>query len=134
MRPMSTTRAKVFEYAVEVDRARRLSIPGGAQIDRTEGWTADHLLLAALVKCSIEAFTYHAHRAGHEVVAWGSGRGRVTRRESDGRYAFIDIHVEVDAQLAPRAEDPADLAAKAERDCFVGASLALEPEYTWRVS
>jgi organic hydroperoxide reductase OsmC/OhrA len=131
---MPTTRAKVFEYAVEVDRAQRLSIPGGAQIERPEGWTADHMLLAALVRCSIEAFTYHAHRAGHEIVAWGSGRGRVTRREPDGRYAFVDIQVEIDAQLTPRADDPADLAAKAERDCFVGASLALEPEYTWRVS
>ena len=30
--------------------------------------------------------------------------------------------------------NPADLAAKAERDCFVGASLSIEPEYTWRVS
>jgi organic hydroperoxide reductase OsmC/OhrA len=86
------------------------------------------------VRCSIEAFTYHAHHAGHEVVAWGSGRGRVTKRVSDGRYAFVDIQVEVDAQLTPRAEDPADLAAKAERDCFVGASLSLDPEYTWRVS
>jgi organic hydroperoxide reductase OsmC/OhrA len=131
---VSTARAKVFEYAVEVDRASRLSIPGGAQIDRPEGWTADHLLLAALVRCSIEAFTYHAHRAGHEVVAWGSGRGRVTRRPSDGRYAFVEIQVEVDAQVAPRSDDPADLAAKAERDCFVGASLSIEPEYTWRVS
>ena len=43
---MAAPRAKVFEYAVEVDRASRLSIPGGAQIDRLDGWTADHLLLA----------------------------------------------------------------------------------------
>ena len=131
---MATPRAKVFEYAVEVDRGERLSIPGGAQIDRTDGWTADHFLLAGLVKCSIDSFGYHARRAGHEVVAWGSARGRVTRREPDGRYAFVDIQVEVDAQLSPRAADPADLAAKAERDCFVGASLTVEPEYTWRVS
>ena len=131
---MSATRAKVFEYAVEVDRASRLSIPGGAQIDRLDGWTADHLLLAGLVRCSIDAFTYHAHRAGHEVVAWGSGRGRVTKRASDGRYAFVEARVEVDVRLTPRSEDPADLAAKAERDCFVGASLSIEPEYTWRVS
>jgi organic hydroperoxide reductase OsmC/OhrA len=131
---VSTARAKVFEYAVEVDRGSRLSIPGGAQIDHIEGWTPDHLLLAGLVRCSIDAFTYHAHRTGHEVVAWGSARGRVTRRASDGRYAFVGIQVEVDAQLTPRAEDPADLAAKAQRDCFVGASLSIEPEYTWRVS
>ena len=131
---MSTGRAKVFEYAVEVDRGHRLSVPGGAQIDRTDGWTPDHLLLAGLLRCSIDSFTYHAHRAGHEVTASGSARGRVTKRASDGRYAFVEIQVEVDAQLSPRSEDPADLAAKAERDCFVGASLSIEPEYTWRVS
>jgi len=131
---VSAARAKVFEYAVEVDRADRLSIPGGAQIGRTDGWTPDHLLLAGLVRCSIDSFTHHAHRAGHEVTALGSARGRVTKRESDGRYAFVEIHVEVDVQLTPRSDDPADLAAKAERDCFVGASLSIEPEYTWRVS
>ena len=68
------------------------------------------------------------------MTASGSARGRVTKRASDGRYAFVEIQVEVDAQLSPRSEDPADLAAKAERDCFVGASLSIEPEYTWRVS
>ena len=46
----------------------------------------------------------------------------------------FEYGVEVDVQLTPRAEDPADLAAKAERDCFVGASLSIDPEYTWRVS
>jgi organic hydroperoxide reductase OsmC/OhrA len=131
---VSATRAKVFEYAVEVDRAHRLSVPGGAQIDRTDGWTPDHLLLAGLVRCAIDSFTYHAHRAGHEVTAYGSARGRVTRRAADGRYAFVEIQVEVDVQLSPRSEDPADLAAKAERDCFVAASLSIDPEYTWRVS
>ena len=37
-------------------------------------------------------------------------------------------------QLTPRSEDPADLAAKAERDCFVGASLTPAPVYRWRVN
>jgi hypothetical protein len=27
-----------------------------------------------------------------------------------------------------------DLVAKAERDCFIGASLTLKPEYAWHVS
>ena len=29
--------------------------------------------------------------------------------------------------------DPGELAAKAERDCFVGASLAIKPQYQWRL-
>ena len=126
--------AKVFEYAVEVDRGRRMTIPGGAQIEHAEGWSPDHLLLAALVRCSIDSFTYHARRAGHDVSASGSAHGKITKRDSDGRYAFVELEVAIDAQLEPRTTDSDDLTVKAERDCFVGASLTITPEYTWRVS
>ena len=128
------TRAKVFEYAVEVDRGGRMTIPGGAQIAPAEGWTPDHLLLASLVQCSIESFAYHARRAGHEVAATGEGWGTVTKREEDDRYAFVEIGVRMDVQLTPRAADAADLIAKAERDCFVGATVRVKPEYEWHVS
>jgi organic hydroperoxide reductase OsmC/OhrA len=127
-------KAKTFEYAVEVDRAGRMTIPGGAQIAPAEGWTPDHLLLAALVRCSIDSFTFHARRGGHEVAAAGEAQGTVTRRESDGRYAFVEIGVRIDAQLTPRLTDTDELIAKAERDCFVGATLNLKPEYEWHVS
>lgn len=126
-------RAKVFDYVVEIDRAGRMTIPGGAQIAAPEGWTADHLLIAALVRCSIDSFVFHARRAGHEVSATGEGHGTVTKR-GDGRYAFVEIGVRVDAQLVPRAEMSVELVEKAERDCFVGASLNVEPVYEWRVS
>lgn len=126
-------KAKTFEYAVEVDRGGRMTIPGGAQIAPAEGWTPDHLLLAALVRCSIESFTFHARRGGHEVAAAGEAQGTVTKRE-DGRYAFVEIDVRVDAQLTPRAADTAELIEKAERDCFIGATLNLKPEYEWHVS
>jgi organic hydroperoxide reductase OsmC/OhrA len=128
------TQAKVLEYAVEIDRGSRMTIPGGAQIEHAEGWSPDHLLLAALVRCSIDSFTYHARRAGHDVSASGSAHGKITKRDTDGRYAFVTIEVAIDAQLEPRAESTEALIAKAERDCFVGASLTIKPEYTWRVS
>ena len=131
---MTTTRAKVLEYAVEVDRAGRMTIPGGAQIAPAEGWSPDHLLLAALVRCSIESLTYHARRAGHSVSASGSAQATVTRRDSDGRYALADADVRVDAQLEPRPAEVDVLQAKAERDCFVGASLTVTPRYEWHVS
>lgn len=131
---MAVARAKVFEYAVEIDRGGRMTVPGGAQISPPEGWSPDHLLLAALVRCALDAFAHHARRAGHETDAGGSAHGRITKRESDGRYAFVEIDVEIEATLAPRAVDPAELVAKAQRDCFVGASLAIEPDYTWHVS
>jgi len=124
----------VFEYVVEVDRAGRMTVPGGAQVERPEGWSPDHLLLAALVRCSIDSLIHHARRAGHEAEVSGSAEGTITKRESDGRYAFVAIQVFLDAQLTPRADDHAELIAKAERDCFVGASLTITPDYTWRVA
>jgi organic hydroperoxide reductase OsmC/OhrA len=128
------TSAKVFEYAAEIDRAGRMTIPGGAQIDPAEGWSADHLLLAALIRCSIDSFTYHARRAGHEVEAQGQARGTVTKASPEDRYAFVSLDVRIDAQLTPRATDSDELIANAERDCFVGASLKTKPTYDWQLS
>ncbi len=125
---------KVLEYAVEVDRAGRMTIPGGGQFVPPEGWSADHLLLAALVRCSIDSFNYHARRAGHEVTASGSASGTVTASGDDGRYRFVEIDARIDIQMTPRTNEPDDLIAKAERDCFIGASLQLEPRYQWHVS
>jgi organic hydroperoxide reductase OsmC/OhrA len=90
--------------------------------------------LAALVRCSIDSLTYHARRTGHDVSASGSAQGTVARREADGRYALVEADVRIDAQLEPRAPASAELAAKAERDCFVGASLNVTPRYEWHVS
>jgi len=126
--------AKTLEYAVELDEGGRLTVPGGGQFVTPEGWSADHLLLAALVRCSIDSLAYHARRAGHNVTANGEAFGKVTKREGDGRYALVEIDVSVHAQLSPRATDTAQLTEKAERDCFVGASLTIEPTYTWHVS
>ena len=124
--------AKILEYAVGLDNAGRMTIPGGGQFVPPEGWSADHLLLAALVRCSIDSFAHHARKAGHEVAASGEAQGKITKSGEDGRYRFVEIDVRIDAQLTPRTNEVDDLIAKAERDCFVGASL--KPEYQWHVS
>jgi len=111
-----------------------MTIPGGGQFVPPEGWSADHLLLAALVRCSLDSFAYHARRAGHEVAGSGSAQGTITQSGADGRFRFVDIQVRIDAQLTPRTNEVDDLIMKAERDCFVSASLTLKPEYTWHVS
>jgi organic hydroperoxide reductase OsmC/OhrA len=126
--------AKTLEYAVELDEGGRFTVPGGGQFLTPEGWSADHLLLAALVRCSIDSFAYHARRAGHAVTGTGSAQGTITKTGDDGRYRFVDIEVRLDVQLTPRAGDPAPLIMKAERDCFVGASLTVKPGYVWHVS
>ncbi len=132
---VSAPRAKVFEYEVEVDRHSTVAIPAGSSFSVPADWTPDHLLLAALVRCSIASLEYHAKRAGHETRAIGSARGTITRRESDGRYAFSGITLRIEAVLTPPAGDGlAQMLEKAERDCFVGASLAISPRYDWDVS
>ena len=126
--------AKVLEYAVGLDTAGRMTIPGGGQFVPPEGWSADHLLLAALVRCSIDSFAYHARRGGHDVAASGEAQGKITKSGEDGRYRFVEIGVSINAQLTPRTNEVDDLTAKAERDCFISASLTLKPEYVWHVS
>ena len=49
---------------------------------------------------------------------------------------MVEIVVSYDIALEsdPGDEAVAELLAKAERDCFVGASLTVEPEYRWNVN
>jgi organic hydroperoxide reductase OsmC/OhrA len=130
---MAEPRPKIFEYAIELDRDGRASIPGGDSLQPPDSWTADHLLLTALLRCSIDSLAYHARRAGSSLQATGSASGRITRRESDGRYAFVEIDCKIEAELEPPSTEQEELAAKAERDCFVGASLTVKPRYEWRL-
>src|SRR4051794_39020020 len=112
-----------------------MTIPGGGQFVPPEGWSADHLLLAALVRCSIDGFAYHARRAGHKVTASsGFAQGTITKTGDDDRYRFVEIDVRIDAELEPRAAEAGALVEKAERDFFVGASLVVKPRYEWHVS
>ena len=131
---MAEPRAKVFDYAVELAVDGTMAIPDGPSFVPPSEWTADHLLLAALLRCSLDSLAYHARRAGSTTRASGSASGRVTKRESDGRYAFAEIEVRIDATLEPPAADAEALAAKAERDCFVGSSLTVKPRYEWRLA
>ena len=131
------TAARVFEFEVTVDRDRTArSGRGGAAISPDESWAAEHLVLAGLVRCTLASLDYSAGRAGLEVVASGRANGAVTKREADGRYAFVrvDVHFEVslDPGIAPDAVS--ELLARAEKGCFVGNSLVAGPRYHWTVN
>ena len=111
-----------------------MRVEDGTLLTADPAWSPEHLLLAGLVRCSLKSLSYHARRARIEVTrATGSARALITRRESDGRYAIVECDVELDVRLSPEPgpEQLAELHAKAERDCFVGASLAVTPTYTW---
>ncbi len=89
------------------------------------------------MRCSIASLEYSAGRAGVEVTsASGSAKCVVTRRESDGRYAVVRTDVTVDVALDPKPGRAAlaELFAKAERGCFIGASLSAKPTYRWNVA
>ena len=128
--------AKRFTFAVSVDEDGRLEAEGRDPLEPGEAWTPEHLVLAALGRCTIASLAYHAKRANLDVRAKASAGGLVTKRDEDGRYAFVEIDCELDVTLDPEPSVDAlrDLLAKAERDCFVGASLSLPTRYEWRVN
>jgi organic hydroperoxide reductase OsmC/OhrA len=126
-------RLKKSEFAIAVDRDGRLAAERGASVHFGHEWTAEHLLLAALARCSLAALSYHARRDGLWVQASAKAHGVVARRE-DGGWGFTEIDCAVDARFDPVPNDPGDLLARAERGCFVGASLDPRPRYDWRVN
>jgi organic hydroperoxide reductase OsmC/OhrA len=128
------TTPKTFSYELALDATGKMTVGDGPAVEVPEAWMPDHLLLAAVLRCSIASLAFHAARAGHTVSASGSAKGTVARRSSDGRFAFESIDLAIDVELTPPTNEPDDLLAKAERDCFVGASLTIKPAYDWRVS
>jgi len=128
-------KARELRYAVDLRPTGEFADEDGVRLDVPTEWTPEHLLLAALVRCSRASFRYHAERGGLAVgETSGSARGIVTKRESDERYAFVEVDVEVAVAVEPEPDDLAALLAKSERDCFVSASLTVEPRYRWIVN
>jgi uncharacterized OsmC-like protein len=128
-------RAKRFEHGVALLRDGRFS-SDGETVEVPENWTPEDSVLAGLLDCSLTSLRYHALRFGVAVEAQGSARGLVTKRDADGRYGFVEIDVQFDVSFDPKPgeDEIAELLAKAERDCFVGASLTPAPAYTWNVA
>jgi uncharacterized OsmC-like protein len=130
-------RAKELRYAVGLTTDGQLTDENGTVLDLPAGWSPEHLLLAALVRCSLQSLRFHAKRRGVDIVsASGSARTLVTKREADDRYALVETEVElaVDIQPAPEPDALGELLALAERDCFVGSSLTAKPSYQWTVN
>lgn len=144
------TRSKVFTYHAELrwqgghtatvssDARPELPIsppedfPGG----EAERWSPEHLFLAALQSCTMLSFL--AHCAHNEVGVReysASTSGSIERRETDHRYAFSHIEMEVRARVAPgQAEAARALTGKAVRDCFVTASTTAAVAHDWRIT
>jgi organic hydroperoxide reductase OsmC/OhrA len=135
--PHVPTRPRVLEFGVTVDRDRvARSGLGGSGIPREEEWSPEHLVLAALVRCSLGSLDYAARRVGVEAAGSGSAHGVVTKRKGDGLHAFVEIEttfdVELRASLAP--DELRALLQKAEHGCFVSNSLTAHPRHRWIVN
>lgn len=132
-----SAKPRILTFDVSVDRDRTAhSGSGGSPIAAEDAWWAEHLVLAGLARCTLTSLDYHAHRAGLHSTGSASARGEVTKRDSDGRYAFVELDVQLEVELDPAPDDDTvrELVAKAERDCFVGASLTVSPRYAWTVN
>ena len=128
-------KAKELRYAVDLTAAGELTEEHGIGLETPAEWSPEHLLLAALVRCSLKSLRYHARRANIAVrTVSGSGRTLVTKREADERYALVETELELAVELAPEPDSPAELLAAAERDCFIGSSLTAKPSYRWIVN
>ena len=129
-------KAKEFRYAIGLDRTGRVTADGQSPLELDAAWTPEHLVLAGLVRCTLQSLRFHAAPQEIDFVAEGSATALITRRPEDGRYGFVEIEVKLDLELdpVPPGEELAALLAKAERDCFFGASLKPSPSYNWRVN
>ncbi len=129
--------AEEFRHSVSVDGEGRMLADGASPLDLARDWTPEHLVLAALVRCTLASLVYSAERAGVEVAEMsGAADGVVSKRAEDGRYAFLEVECGLDIRLSPRPADGSltELLDWAERGCFVGASLTAKPRYEWRVN
>jgi organic hydroperoxide reductase OsmC/OhrA len=129
-------RAKEFRYAIDLLDGGALRTEDGTPLETDPAWSPEHLLLAALVRCTLKSLRHHAARAEIEVPhATGSARALVTKPAADEPYSVVDCDVELEVQLRPEPgpDELAALLARAERDCFIGASLTVKPRYAWNV-
>ena len=136
--PRMAAKAREFRYAIDLDEGGSLRDRGRHAARRRPGLVARapaargaRPLLAQEPRATTPA-------AAHiEVV----GRARLCARalhEARERRALRRRRVEVElaVRLTPKPgeDELAELLAKAERDCFIGASLTVKPTYRWTVA
>ena len=119
---------KRFEYSASAAHEKPL--------DPNADWSAEALVLAGLIKCTLASLEFFGERKKISVKGGGAADGVVAKRDSDGRYAFIEIFCGLDVTLEPKpeGEELDELLDSAEWGCFIGASLTVRPRYEWRVN
>ena len=117
-----------FEYSA--------SAAHGEPLDPSRDWSAEALVLAGLVKCTLASLEFFAERKNVTIHGGGTADGVVEKRDADGRYAFVEILCGLDVTLDPKPTDEelTALLDSAEWGCFIAASLTVKLRYEWRVN
>jgi organic hydroperoxide reductase OsmC/OhrA len=127
-------RAKHFDYWISLDEGELSAEGDPASVD--PDLSAEHLLLAALARCSISSLEHFARQKDLEVRASAYAAGTVTRRAEEDRYGFVSLECKLDVRIDPEPVEAElrPLLESAEWGCFIGASLQPPPRYSWRVN
>ena len=142
--------AKSFSYEVALqwqgDRRSALSAddrpqilsgpPADFPLGEGERWSPEHLFLGSISSCTMLSYLAHASHRGVDVTGYtATASGTVTRRASDGRYAFVAVAIAPTVTVAAgQLEAARALTAKAERDCFISASTSADVTVTWEIN
>ncbi len=129
--------SKEMGYEVRLDADGTMRTEDDSTFATPEAWSAEHLLLASILRCTAKSLEYSARKKGiaHATVG-GTAKGVVRRREEDGRFAVVRTDLTLDVSLDPKPgrAELQDVLDWAERGCFIGSSLTAKPIYHWNVS
>jgi organic hydroperoxide reductase OsmC/OhrA len=133
--PDVATREKQIPYAVTLERDGSVAAEGNEPLAFEPDWTPEHLLLAAVARCTVGALRIHAARHSIEVTGTAHASGTIGKRD-DGSWGFLEVACRADVELLPLPDEETqlELLAKAEHGCFIGGSLRVEPVYHWTVN
>lgn len=115
--------------------AIRVAPPADFPFGDATSWSPEQLFLASLSSCTLLAFLAHAANGEIDVDSYTAEvSGTITRRPSDGRYAFVQVVLVPRVVVGPgQAEAARALTPKADRDCFISAGTTAEIDVRWEI-
>lgn len=127
-------KAKVLRFSATVHDDGRAAAEKHGAASLPGEWTAEHLVLVALAKCSLTSLAHFARQSGATAEGSAVARGTVTLDEEDDAYRFVELEIDLDVRLEPEPDDVPTLLERAVWGCFIGQSLKSKPLYRWRVN
>ena len=121
---MAEPRPRVFEYEVAYDGDGRRDRGGHDGRDARGAGRRSTSSSPRLLDCSLTSLRYHAEREEIDVDGERRGDGTVTDASRTGASRSSTSRRGSTCGSTPAPPDQRALLEKAERDCFVGASLA----------